>query len=109
MHKSLDLFEFRPDPTTEGSQGELIGWDSSRRLCVRSSVRPQYTFNHEYLLDRQANRKYILYEASLGQGKGCISFGADQIRTHDPVDNKTYLNPSTMTFSYAQLIIAGTT
>ena len=26
--------------------GELIGWDSSRRLCVRASVR---TFRHEYL------------------------------------------------------------
>ena len=26
----------------EGSQGELIGWDSSRRACI-------HTFKHEYL------------------------------------------------------------
>ena len=74
MHKSLDEFEFRPDLTTEGSQCELIGWDSSQRLCVRPSKRHKNTFNHEYLLDRQANRNHILYEASLGQRKGCIKF-----------------------------------
>ena len=61
----------------------LIGWDSSRRPCVRPcvrlSVRPcirasVHTFKHEYLRDQQADYNQILSEASLGWGKGCIRF-----------------------------------
>ena len=42
-----------------------------------------------------------------GRGRAALGFGADQIRTQDPGDNKTYLS-HTMTISYAKLII-GTT
>ena len=39
-----------PEP---GSQGELIGWDSSRHPSVRASVRAcVHTFKHEYLRDQ---------------------------------------------------------
>ena len=37
------------------------------RACV-------YTFKHEYRWDRRADGNPILYEASLGWGKGCIRF-----------------------------------
>ena len=47
----------------EGSQGELIGWDMSRRPCVRPCV---HTFKHHYLLDNVADCNQILYETSLG-------------------------------------------
>ena len=43
-----------------------------------------------------------------GSEKAALGFAADQIRTQDPGDNKTYLTPTTMTISYAKLII-GTT
>ena len=39
--------------------------------CVRLCV---HTFKHEYLRDQQADYNQILYEASLGWGKGCIRF-----------------------------------
>ena len=56
-------------------QGELIGWDSSRRPSVRPSVRPcVHTFKHEYLRDQQADYNQILSEASVGWGKGSIRF-----------------------------------
>ena len=45
------------------SSGELIGWDSSRRPCVRPCI---HTFKHEYLWDLLADCNQILYEASLG-------------------------------------------
>ena len=57
------------------SSPELIGWDSSRRPCVRACVRAcVHTFKHEYLRDQQADYNQILSEASLGLGKGCIRF-----------------------------------
>ena len=45
-----------------------------------------------------------------GRGKAALGFGADQIRTLDPGDNKTNLPPNThtMTISYAKLIIETT-
>ena len=50
-----------------------------------------------------------------GSGKAALAFAADQIRTQDPGDNKTYLPPPpphthtpTMAISYAKLIM-GTT
>ena len=44
---------------------------ASVRPCVRVCV---HTFKHEYLWDRLADGNQILYEASLGWGKGCIRF-----------------------------------
>ena len=48
------------------------------RPCVRVCV---HTFKHEYLPDQLVDRNQIVYEASLGWGKGCIRFGADQVTT----------------------------
>ena len=60
----------------EGSQGELIGWDSSRRPCVRASVRPcVHPHFQTWISPRPAGRlQSNLSEASLGWGKGCIMF-----------------------------------
>ena len=52
---------------------ELIGWDSSRRQCIRPSV---HTFKYKYLLDQLANQYYISSGSFLGQGVGCIRFWA---------------------------------
>ena len=94
MHNSLDEFEFRPDPTTEGSQAELIGWDSSWRVCVRPSVHPKYTFNREYFETGGSITIIFYMKHHWGRGKASLGFGADQIRTQDPGNNKTYLTPS---------------
>ena len=61
-----------PVPKAHGSaHGELIVYQSSRRLCVHPSVN---TFKHEYLRNQQADCNQILSEVSLGWGKGCIRF-----------------------------------
>ena len=55
-------------------KGELIVYQSSRRLCVCLSVN---IFKLEYLRNQWANRNKILSEpSSLGWGKGCIRFWA---------------------------------
>ena len=42
-------YQFISSPEPK-AQGELIVWDSSRRPCVRPSVRASvHTFKHEYL------------------------------------------------------------
>ena len=55
----------------EGSHGELIVYQSSRRLDVWMDV---HTFKHKYLRNQVADRNQILSEASLWWGKGCIRF-----------------------------------
>ena len=53
--------------------GELIVYRSSRRPCVRPSVRASvHIFKHEYLCNQLADWNEILSEASLGWGK-CFS------------------------------------
>ena len=54
-------------------KGELIVYQSSRRLCVCVSVN---IFKLEYFHSQWANRNKILSEPSLGWGKGCIRFWA---------------------------------
>ena len=54
-------------------KGELIVYQSSRRLCVCVSVN---IFKLEYLGNQWANSIEILSEPSLGWGKGCIRFWA---------------------------------
>ena len=69
---SLFLIRFfsSPEPKT---QGELIVYQSSRRLSVCLSVD---IFKLKYLCNQWANRNEILTEPSLGCGKGCIWFWA---------------------------------
>ena len=59
-----------PEPK---AQGELIVYQSSRRVSVCVSVD---IFKLEYLCNQWANRNKILTEPSLGWGKGCIRFWA---------------------------------
>ena len=47
--------------------GELIVWDLSRRLSVR-------TFKHKYLRDQLSYQDQISSGASLGWGIDCIRF-----------------------------------
>ena len=63
-----------PEPK---AQGELIVWDSSRRLSVRASLHPSTLSNMNISKNQPANHNQISSEASLGWG----SFGPDQIRT----------------------------
>ena len=56
-------------------KGELIVYQSSRRLCVCLSVCLNI-FKLKYLRNQWANRDVILSEPSLGLGKGCIRFWA---------------------------------
>ena len=59
------------------AQGELIVYQSSRRLSVCLSVCVSVDiFKLEYLRNQWANRNEILSEPSLGWGKGCIRFWA---------------------------------
>ena len=63
-----------PEPK---AQGELIVYQSSRRLSVCLSVWLCVNiFKLEYLRNQWANRNEILSEPSLGWGKGCIRFWA---------------------------------
>ena len=57
-----------PEPK---AQGELIVYQSSRRLSVCVSVD---IFKLEYPRNQWSNRNEILSEPSLGWGKGCIRF-----------------------------------
>ena len=63
-----DCFISSPEPK---AHGELMVYQSSRRLCVHVCV---HTFKH--LLDLWTDRNQILSEASMGRGKGCIRFWA---------------------------------
>ena len=65
-----------PEPK---SPSELIGWDSSQRQSVCSSLSP--IFKHEYLRDQLANLDQISSGALLGCVLVAIGFGLDQIRT----------------------------
>lgn len=56
------------------SRSELAGILGS----VHSSI---HTFIHEYFWDQQTDCNKILSEASVRQGKGCIRFEPDRIRT----------------------------
>ena len=63
-------------------QGELIGWESSRRPCVCQCVcLCVHTFKHEYLRNQWADCNQILSEASLGRGKAAVGFGPDRTGT----------------------------
>ena len=53
-----------PEPK---AHGELIVYQSIRRLCFN-------IFKHEYLHNQWADCNQILFEASLGRGKGCNMF-----------------------------------
>ena len=61
-----------------GSQGELIGWESSRRPSVRSSVN---TFKHEYFCNQRpiVTRFYVKHHWD--GGKAVLYFGLDRIGT----------------------------
>ena len=61
-HKSLDEFDFGPDPTTHIYELLALEW------------RKFYTFELEYLWGKLANLDQILCVTSLGVGKGCIMF-----------------------------------
>ena len=56
-------------------QGELLGWDSSRRLSVRRSV---HTFKHEYL--SWPIKIKFHHEHHWGDGKAALGLGLDRIR-----------------------------
>ena len=58
-----------PEPK---AHGELIVYQSSRRLFVCPCICSQ----HDYLHNQQAYSNQILSEASLGWGIGCIKFWA---------------------------------
>ena len=58
-------------------KGELIVYQSSRRLCVCvSGCVSVDIFKLEYLCNQWANRNEILSEPSLGWGKGCTRYWA---------------------------------
>ena len=80
MSSNVCKFATELRPLIEGSQGELIGWESSRHLSVCASIN---IFKLEYLRNQWANRNEILSEPLLGWGKGCIRFCArsDRIGT----------------------------
>ena len=62
--------------------GEHIVYQSSRRPCVRPSVRASiHIFKHEYLCNQLADWNEILSEASWGGGKASVGFDPDRIRT----------------------------
>ena len=68
------MFFSSPEPK---AQGELIVYQSSRRLSVCLSVwLCVIIFKLEYLRNQWANRNEILSEPSLGWEKGCIRFWA---------------------------------
>ena len=72
---SILFFFSSPEPK---AHGELIVYQSSRRLCVCLCV-CLLTFSFfklEYLHNQWANHNKILIEPSLGWGKGCIRFWA---------------------------------
>ena len=91
MHKSLDEFEFRPDPTTKGSKvslkdGTQAGVCAFVHPCVHS------TLSIMNISETGRPIAIIFYtKHHWGRGKAALGFGADQIRTQDPGDNKTYL------------------
>ena len=72
--KSQNFFKYNVFSSLEPkAHGELIVYQSNRRLCVCVSVN---IFKLEYLRNQWANRNEILSEPSLGWGKGCIRFWA---------------------------------
>ena len=84
-HKSLDEFDFGPDPTTHF--GVTCPWmtkilhfrflrpDMTEKLLTGTlSLNTTNTFDFEYLWGKLANLDQILCVTSLGVGKGCIMF-----------------------------------
>ena len=76
--KNITIFHFKISmfsSTEPKAQGELIVYQSSRRLsvCLAGCVSVDI-FKLEYLRNQWANRNGILSEPSLGWGKGCIRF-----------------------------------
>ena len=61
----------------EGSQGELIGWDSSRHPCVCASTLSNMNISETGW--PIAIKFYMKHH--WGGGKAALGFGADQIRT----------------------------
>ena len=71
------LFVFLLAHLSRRLKGQLIVYQSSRRLCVWLCVCVSVDiFKLEYLCNQWANRNEILCEPSLGWGKGCIRFWA---------------------------------
>ena len=63
-------------------KGELIVYQSSRRLCVCvSGCVSVDIFKLQYLCNQWANRNEILSEPSLGWGKAELGCGPDRIGT----------------------------
>ena len=60
-----------PEPK---AHGELIVYQSSRRLSVRPSFLPSTLSNMNISETNGSSVNQILSEASLGRGKGCIRF-----------------------------------
>ena len=68
-----------PEPK---ANGELIVYQSSRRLCVWLCVCVSVDiFKLEYLRNQWANHNEILSEPSLGWGKVALDFRPDRIGT----------------------------
>ena len=82
-HCEARIFFFRRNKShyyltwAEGSQGELIGWDSSRRPCVHPSTLSNMNISET---SRPITTKFYL-KHHWGGGKAAIGFDADQIRT----------------------------
>ena len=94
MHKSLDEFEFRPDPTTEGSKVSL--YDGTQD-AVCAFVHPGIHSTLSIMNISETGRPIaIIFSLNYywGSGKAALGFAADQISTQDPGDNKTYLPPT---------------
>ena len=74
IHVAFILFQFLAH-LSRRLIGELIVYRSSRRPCVRPSVRASvHIFKHEYLCNQLVDWNEILSEASLGWGKGFNRF-----------------------------------
>ena len=61
-------------------QGELIGWESSRRprVCQYVCV---HTFKHKNLRNQLADCNHFFLKHHWGRGKAASSFGLDRIGT----------------------------
>ena len=104
----------RPPPVTLNSQcctsiissqGELIGWDSSRRPCVHASVRPSTLSNmNSSETSKPITTKFYL-KHHLGGGKADLGFDADQIRTL--VSMATGYNGEKGVITFSRLFLIG--
>ena len=93
MHTSLDEFEFRPDPTTEGSKVSLKDGNQAG-VCVFVHLGVHSTLSIMNISKTGRPIAIIFYLKDYwGSEKAALGFAADQIRTQDSGDNKTYLTP----------------